>query len=447
MSAGAFIRRTKLAAADELRHSPIMREAAGWALFFRGLMAGDAVDRGSHLARAIGFANTQRLADRCTKALHAKPGIEGAGEVWQRIVRGMPRYRELVKERPHLDRSIILKAPGENGEKGVLLMTFEYNWARLLLGLNDEEFGWLDERFDFVLSTSWSPTDYAVLALALSRIRGTVFAQSCNYGEIAAIERFHPRLKCLATLPCDWINPELYSPKPAGERGTDIVMVANWGEFKRHWELFRALAKMPPSLKVTLIGQPEGRRTIATLKSLAEDFGVRQELSFIESIPISEVARHQCDAKVSLIMTRREGCCVAAVESLFAGCALAMRADAHVGPLAYVIDGRTGRRLRSGWLAEDLMALIEGAASLDPRGWAIENVSGTVSRKKLDDLLAEHSRKAGRPWSRGIVQPQWRPHPAFASEADREMMRPVYEDLHKRFPHVFSAELLTESWR
>lgn len=447
MSVGAFIRRVKLAAADELQHSPFIRECAGWALFFRGMMAGEAAARGAHLARAIGFAFSQRLADRCTKALHAQPGIDRAGEAWSRIVSGLPRYRELLKQRPHLDRSIILKAPSDDGEKGVLLLTFEYNWARLLLGLNDEEFRWLDERFDFVLSTSWSPTDYAVLALALSRIRGTVFVQSCNHGDITSIERFHPRLKCLATLPCDWINPALYSPKPASERGTDIVMVANWGEFKRHWELFRALAKMPPSLKVTLIGQPEGGRTIETMRSLARDFGVRQELIFIESIPISEVAWHQCDAKVSLIMTRREGCCVAAVESLFAGCALAMRADAHVGPLAYIIDGRTGRRLRPGRLAEDLMALIEEAARLDPRGWAIENVSGTVSRKKLDDLLAEYAKKAGRPWSRGIVQPQWRPHPTFASDADREVMRPVYDDLHKRFSHVFSADLLTESWR
>ncbi len=446
MRAGAHIRRMRLVVSDELKHSLLMREVAGWAHFVRGMMTRDPAERGSRLARAQGFASSRRLADFCTRAIHARPGIDGAGEVWRRVVKELPRYRELIKERPHLDRSVILKAPGENGEKGVLLMTFEYNWARLLLGLNDEEFRWLDERFDFVLSTSWSPTDYAVLALALSRSSGTVLVQSCNYGEIGAIERFHPRLKCLATLPCDWINPALYSPKPVSERTTDIVMVANWGEFKRHWELFRALAKMPAELKVTLIGQQEGGRTIETMRALARDFGARQELRFIESIPISEVARHQCDAKVSLIMTRREGCCVAAVESLFAGCALAMRDDAHVGPLAY-INGRTGKRLRPAHLAEDLMTLIESAARCDSRGWAMENVSGEVSRRKLNELLAEHTRRSGRQWTREIVQPQWRPHPTFARDADIEAMRPVYEELHSRFPQVFAADLISESWR
>ncbi len=446
MSAAAFIRRTRLAAGDGLRYSSAMREAAGWLHFAKAMASGDAVARGASLARALEFASSERLAARCQAAMRSRPGIDGAGVVWSRIVRGLPRYRDLARDKPHLDRSIILKAPGENGEKGVLLMTFEYNWARLLLGLSEEEFRWMDERFDFVLSASWSPTDYAVLALALSRIRGTVFVQSCNYDEIPRIESTHPRLKCLATLPCDWINPDLYSPKPAAERRTDIVMVANWGEFKRHWELFRALAKMPPSLRVTLIGQPEGGRTIGALKSLAEDFGARQELTFIESVPVSEVARQQSDAKVSVIMTRREGCCVAAVESLFAGCALAMRNDAHVGPLAY-INHRTGRRLRPGLLAEDLMSLIREADRLDPRGWAVENVSGPLSRQKLDALLADQAKKEGRPWTRCIVQPQWRPHPAFADEAEREAMRPAYEQLHERFPRVFSAELLTESWR
>ena len=442
----AFLRRTKLVVVDALKHSRTVREAAGWGYLWRGLLNANPTVRGAHLARALGFASSARLAALASARLRAKPGIDGQSEVWREIVQPLPRYRDLLKSRPHLDRSIILKAPGDNGEKGVLLMTFEYNWARLLLGLTDEEFRWLDERYDLVLSTSWSPTDYAALALALSRVQGTVFVQSCNYGEIAVIEGLHPRVKCLPTLPCDWINSALYEPKPAGERTTDIVMVANWGEFKRHWDLFRALAQMPASLRVVLIGQAEGGRSIETLRGIARDFGAPQDLQFVESIPISEVARHQCNAKVSLIMTRREGCCVAAVESLFAGCALAMREDAHVGPLAY-INEHTGRRLRTGHLAEDLMTLIGESPQLQPRTWANEHVAGTCSYQKVNALFREHAVSLGRPWTQDLVLPQWRPHPTFARTEDQECLRPTYEDLHQRFPQVFSAQLLTESWR
>ena len=325
-------------------------------------------------------------------------------------------------------------------------MTFEYNWARLLLGLTDDEMGWLDEHYDLVLSTSWSPTDYAVLALALARTRSPLYVQSCNYGEIATLEGFHPRIKCLETLPCDWINPVLYEPKAATERRTDIVMVANWGEFKRHWELFRALARMPEELKVVLIGQPEPGRSKAFIRQLARQFGARQEIEILESLPIADVARHQAQAKVAVILTRREGCCVAAVESLFAGCALAMREDAHVGPLAY-INGQTGLRLKPGRIHEDLMKLLRSAEALQPARWAREHLANEQSHVKLSDILRGGAARAGRPWTRDLAVPQWRPHPTFARENDKEALRPAYQDLNRKFPKVFSDTLIDESWR
>ncbi len=325
-------------------------------------------------------------------------------------------------------------------------MTFEYNWVRLMLGLSDEEMVWLDAHFDLVLSTSWSPTDYAVLALALSRTRSTLFVQSCNYREIPFIEAFHPRLQCLATLPCDWINPGLYEPKAAAERTTDIVMVANWGEFKRHWELFRALSLMPQDLKVVLIGQPEPGRSKEFIRRLARQFGARQQIEILESLPIAEVAHYQMHAKVSVILTRREGCCVAAVESLFAGCALAMREDAHVGPLAY-INGKTGRKLRPGRIHEDLMMLLKSVEDMQPAQWAREHLANEQSHSKLNALLRWEAKQVGRPWTRDLVVPQWRPHPTFTRENEKERLRPAYEDLNRRFPKVFSGTLIDDSWR
>jgi hypothetical protein len=108
---------------------------------------------------------------------------EGNSDLWSKVAANLPRYRKLLEDEPSLTRSIILKAPLADGEKGVLLMYFEYNWARLACGLLDAEFDWLDRHYDFILSTSWSPTDYAVLALYLAKTSGPVFIQPCNYGE------------------------------------------------------------------------------------------------------------------------------------------------------------------------------------------------------------------------------------------------------------------------
>lgn len=391
------------------------------------------------------YADTPGLRAKVLGALKEKPGFDRS-DVWMESALGTPRYRALIRDDPSLSRSIVLKAPGIGGEKGVLLMTFEYNWVRLLVGLSDDDLRWMDENYDLVLSTSWSATDYAALALALSRMSGTVFVQSCNYQEIATLEAFHPRLKCLSTLPCDWINPTLYAPKPPHERQTDIVMVANWGEFKRHWDLFRALSQMPPNLKIVLIGQREPGRSREFIQTMAKSFGAQQRIEIYESLAIADVARHQCDAKVSVIMSRREGCCVAAVESLFAGCALAMREDAHVGPLAY-INEHTGKRLRTGHIHEDLLALLNEAKNLQPHVWAATHLACTESRSKLNALLKSESLRQGRPWTQDIAQPQWRPHPTFANEEEREALRPAYEELHRRFPKLFSETLITDSWR
>jgi len=361
--------------------------------------------------------------------------FHGNGDFWASVVRDLPRYREPLATDPALTRSILLKAPGAGGEKGVLLMLFEYNWMRLFCGLSNEEFQWLEERFDFIFSTSWSPTDYAALAFILAKSRGPVFVQPCNFRESGKLSEFDPRIAVLDSLPCDWINPDGYPPHE-GSRPIDFLMVANWGEFKRHWDFFLALRKLPADLRVVLVGQKEGGRDAEFIRRLAAEIGVPQRLEIHQSLPIDEVAALQSQAKVSLIFSRREGCCVAAVESLFAGCALGMRADAHVGPLDY-INERTGLRLRPGHLAEDLQKLLEISSNLEPAAWAREHVSCFITHEKLNRQLIASAQDRGLPWTRDLAIPHWRPYPCYLRAADAEAMRPVYEDLHSRFPAVF----------
>ena len=322
-----------------------------------------------------------------------------------------------------------------------MLVMFEYNWLRLLM--NRKVVDYLNEHFDIIFSTSWSPTDYALLALALNSLRGTVFVQACNYDEIPWIEQFNPRLKCLPCIACDWINPECYQPKSFAERQIDILMVSNWAPFKRYWQLFDALRRMPRDLRITMIGQEEGGHTLAMLRDQAALFGVKQDISFLENISIDEVNRHQCDSKISLIMSRREGCCVAAVESLFANSPLGMMANAHVGPKTY-INNQTGVLLTSRRLDLQLQKFLEQAAGYRSRAWAMENISCFKSTAKLNALFSQSAQQNGRPWTADLKIPHWRPYPIFVYPTDREEMRPVYEDLHNCFPENFGPEFLEQ---
>lgn len=445
-SSHRLIRRLGLEVVDSARNSRTLREAMGWWLFFRAALTVSSIVRAFHLSRAIAYAESLTLRQACKTALCKRPGIDGRFAIWREVVLQSPRHRQRLTDGPHLDRSILLKAPQSETEKGLLLITFEYNWVRLLIGLGPDEWEKFESRYDLILSTSWSPTDYAALSLVLSRTRGTIFIQSCNRAEIATIEAFHPRLRCLPTMPCDWINPNHYESQLLSKRDIDLIMVANWGQFKRHWELFKALAFLPPSLKVVLVGQREPGRSMETINQLARDFGVPQTLVIHESLSIDEVTRLQCRSKASVIMTRREGCCVAAVESLFAGCSLAMREDAHIGPVVYIND-QTGVLLRAGRIAEDLMILINGTALRDPSKWACREISAEVSKAKVDTFLEQQARAQNRPWTRGICLPQWRPHPSFAISEECVAMAPFYYELHKLDPDVFPADLAVTSWR
>jgi len=426
---------------DGLRHSKSLRHLNAWRLAFQSALQQENPASASLACRALGFSGSARLDHWLSRRVEKWVDEPPHHEFWQKAVRmSHPRYDAPLRREPCLTRSMLLKAPSEDGEKGVLLTLFEYNWARLMLGLSEQDFAWLDAHYDLVLSTSWSPTDYAVLAMVLARTSGPVFVQSCTFQEMPKLAGFHPRVRLLESLGCDWINPDFYPPSKH-ERRVDFLMIANWGEFKRHWEFFAALRRMPPELRVVLVGQSEGGRDAAYIRQLAQTMGVPQSLEIHQSLPIHEVARLQSEARVALIFSRREGCCVALVEAMFAGCAVGIRADAHVGPLAYVNE-ETGVRLRPGHLAEDLMRLHRQAPEMQAARWVRENVSCHVSHEKLGRLLRQSCLDRGLTWARGLALPHWRPYPCHASREEARALLPAYEDLHRRFPHVFGAEFL-----
>jgi hypothetical protein len=162
---------------------------------------------------------------------------------------------------------------------------------------------------------------------------------------------------------------------------------------------------------------------------------------------IEDVARYQSRAKTALIFSRREGCCVAVTESLFADTPMGLMADAHIGPLEY-INEKTGIRLeRKRNLSGQLMDFVERSEQFRPREWALENISNAASTAKLNAFLRKHALKEGRPWTQDLVVPCWRPHPTVSHNPEGESLRPAYDDLHARWPEVFPSDLFDESWR
>jgi glycosyltransferase involved in cell wall biosynthesis len=339
-------------------------------------------------------------------------------------------------ERP-INRSIILKNPSSDGERGVLAIFGEDNWLRMVAQV--EKIRELHKTFELVLIASWSPAEYSSLLVLAQKLDRIIFVEPGNYSEHAVITALHPRLIATPTICSDWLDPKRFVPRPFEQKDLDFLMIANWAPYKRHWDFFRALAKMDPSLRVTLIGQRDGLHTVERAQRQARDFGVVQKIEFLDNAPTETLHACLSRAKVFVITSRREGPCVAVAESLFSGTPVGLRADAHVGTTAH-INEKTGRLLSGRHLARDLTRLLKDASSFQPREWAVQNIGYEQSIAKLNEQIRDVSISQKSPWSRDLVPYHWAPYPAYLTPQDAESFAVTNAQLQLEYPELFGPK-------
>ncbi|MEY4642379.1 MAG: hypothetical protein RLZZ227_2373 [Pseudomonadota bacterium] len=349
-------------------------------------------------------------------------------EVWRAQKVGWQRYygsfADINKDRA-LTTSLVLKEPGDNGEKGVLYCSFEFNWMKLIANHDARK---VFKDYLLVGASSWSPSDHAVLANLCGLSSDPAFIGISNVEDSAQYRMFAPHIAALPIMACDWVDADDFHPLPHHQRTTDIVMVSHFREWKRHWLLFEALSQMDPSLKVTLIGRASAGRTERELREEAAAFGVKQEVTILSNLEIDEVIRHQCNAKVAVALSKREGSCVSVTEAMFADTPVVMMDDAHIGARAY-INSSTGRLVSRRNMARTLTELIDNPRACMPRAWAVEHISARLTSKKLNTILREHALRSGQPWTRDIAPLCWRYVPRYLDDIDRLRLRPAVERL------------------
>lgn len=403
------------------REVPGLSDAVAWALVARALRPGTSeVERARLLLLAARRADT-RATRHLLQRLIARFDVIAQGATFRARHIGWDRYTEqdFDMRTPELTTSLVLKEPGPGGEKGVLYCSFEYNWMRILAHYDAK--GLLSEYF-LVGASSWSPTDYVGLANWSGISRDPLFIGISNRSDLQSYGLLAPLIEPVPLMASDWTHPGYYYPRPHVERDIDILMVANFSRFKRHWLLFEALRRMPPDLRVVLIGIAPPGRGVDVIRAEARAFGAPQELEILPGVPNSTVGSYQERAKVSLIFSRREGSCVAVAESLFAGSPVGMMHDAHVGSKAYITD-QTGVLLRRRGLSRALSEFIERSGTFNTRAWAEANISCFRSSHLLNAQLRAYSQRAGLPWTRDIVPMCWRHFPTYATdEGEQELV-------------------------
>lgn len=419
--------RIKIQFTDHLKYSPRIRAArCRLATWREGRPVADdpqAIARSIHklctAARNAGSASQLLgVEDRIKQRVQL---LKGRGFDWLEF--------EPKANRKVIDNSVVLKPYVGPDEKGVLLISFDYQWARLMQHYGADTLRKLSERYWLVVCTVWAEP-HCLMNYVLPTVwpGERIFATISDPDDEQIIPRFSDKYVVAPLLCSNWVNPEWYHPVPFERKDIDFFMLANFGDYKRHWELFKALRDLPRDLKVVLIGQHNGDRDEHTIKAEARAFGVGPERFEIRRNPTDrEVFDTFARAKASLIFSLREGSCMAIVESLFANTPVGMFHDAKVGSRKFIND-QTGRFLKHRNLAAQLRDFLAHAREYQPRKWVEANkVDCFGSTATLNRVIRDETKRLGQAWTRDIATHMWRPNPRLVAAEDRARVRPDYE--------------------
>lgn len=414
--------KTKLIVADYLRYNRAVRALVGCVLAFsssfRSASNPDLVaEKVSRLATAARLCGRGAVSSAIERAIHqALERFSATNFDWDRFFPdSKPRS---------VERSIILKAPNDRGEKGVLFVAFEYNWLRLLRYANVTK---LAERYDLVISPTWSPPHDLPFLLAYRLWPCSLVTILSNHDDERVFQRLAPGAVTVPLLASSWANPKIFKPRDNLKKSFDVVMLANFAAYKRHFALFRTISKMRRDISVLILGRKWGSRTRFDLEREARMYGVLDRITVEEGLPDDQMIMALQSSKVSLIMSMGEGACVAVAESLLADVPTALLEGANVGSRAF-INHETGCFLRRRHVAHDLERFISEFSRYSPRKWMIENDMSCVgSSRILNDHLRALAVREGRPWTTNIAEMHWRPYPKFSSTEDRERLQKEFD--------------------
>ncbi|MGP0064393.1 MAG: glycosyltransferase [Isosphaeraceae bacterium] len=340
-------------------------------------------------------------------------------------------WKEFVPdyERHAVESAVILKPQVSEREKGVLFIARPNHCIRFLSLRNLDEFA---RSYALVIAPTWSPSHSLFSYVFPKSYPDTVFSLIANARDVETVPRLSKNYRVVPLYASSWVNPDEFRPLPHRERDIDMIMVANFSRFKRHFALFKALRKMPPHLRVMLIGQDQDGRGPDAIYQEARYYNVHKQLAIKVNVPRRELVESLCRSRVSLILSRREGSCTSVAESLFANTPMGMFEDAQVGSRAFINES-TGCLFKHGDFSAQLRDLLARATEYSPREWAERNISCHRSTTVLNEAIRSHLQETGQEWTRDIAPFCLDQVPHLILAEDQVRMQATRDDLKDRF--------------
>lgn len=295
-----------------------------------------------------------------------------------------------------LSYCVVLKTYRSDSEKGVLLVSFENQLARLL---DSGQIEAIMDRYYIAFIPSWSGLySRELFRLVAASGRNPIFVMPVHSHEQDGFSILGEKCYSLPFNAASWVNPAFFE-EPAQERDIDCLMVANFASFKRHWLLFKALKGLPGHIKVTCVGVPLGSRTAESIRQEAAEYEVSDQVTIVEDPSQEELRRYFRRAKMFCAMSYREGSFIAVAESLMSGTPVLMFRNAHIGTKS-LINEKTGALVKSvRELRQKILEYRSFEGHDQVRQTAIDNISAQANSRKLNDMLRDWSINNGKAWT------------------------------------------------
>jgi glycosyltransferase involved in cell wall biosynthesis len=345
-----------------------------------------------------------RLAERTVRTVAAGKDCD--------IARSLQRYVAQVRRTPGAARffddptrlfgpgAIVLKSP-HGCEKGLLYVHYNHILPLVPRFFDLER---IAERYHIAIEPSWSGfCDLDVLAYC--QYRFPVFVSAYEPRDAEFVRSTNSNLVPIPLSTNWWVDHRVFFPIAHAVKDIDVVMIAGWGPYKRHFRFFDALKRLRQQghrLRVMLIGYPVGSSKEMVVRQ-SKYYGIRDQLEIHENVPYEGVNELVNRAKISVVWSRKEGVNRAIIEGMFAGVPAIVREGFNYGFHYPYINGQTGCFADEATLPRAMLELIERSPDMNPRAWVMEHMSCQRATQILSDCVGRWCAGNGEPWTQSPV--------------------------------------------
>lgn len=307
------------------------------------------------------------------------------------------------------------------GEKGVLLLTYNYTYRALHALFRTEE---MRNFYTLVLEPSFYRfEDPAYLlyrdwnVVVESRIR--------SFPEVLA--SFGSSFGAVELNAGEWVDPDTFRPIPEITKMYDLVYVASYSRCKRHEVLFEALSRIKRPLRVALVGARDDR-TREFIVSEMNRRGVADQCEIFGKLPAHEINLLINRSRLNLMISSFESANRVIYEAMFADVPSIVNKNCAGVDLSY-INEYTGIQASDAELPDAILHAIEHPNGFAPRAWGMEHCSYARSTRLLNEKLKEVALAKGEPWTTDIAAKVNCSDPTYKFGSDAERLKAVPEHM------------------